>query len=139
MTHKEFFPYSSSPLQSTMLSNPPTHSQTRCYFCRAVGRQRPPPRNHQSINTMAAARRAARRLLQRCFPGTFCPGPYDCHFRKLCSAKLLQSLNESDFIQEGRRHEEHVRNFNASLVCQCASPRRHGCRRHCRRRRRTGH
>jgi hypothetical protein len=85
---------------------------------------------------MAAARRAARRLLQRCFPGTFCPGPYDCHFRKLCSAKLLQSLNESDFIQEGRRHEEHVRNFNASLVCHYVLPRRQlGCRH----RRRTGH
>ena len=127
MTHKEFFPYSSSPLQSTMLSNPPTHSQTRCYFCRAVGRQRWPPRARARATTKASLqwlRRARlvtpRRGPQRCFPGTFCPGPYDCHFRKLCSAKLLQSLNESDFIQEGRRHEEHVRNFNASLVCHCA-------------------
>ena len=55
--------------------------------------------------------------LPQCFPGTFCPGPCYCHFRKLCSAKLEQ-LEWKWFHSE---RKDHAWNFNASLpLRRCA-------------------
>ena len=124
MTHKEFlfFPYSIVLLCNLLYIRPRTHARKQA--TKQAHRRQPmllsPPPHMPSAPSCAQHQR-------HCFPGTFCPGPFSyCHFGKLCSPPKLQL--EWKLFHSGRKHEQHARNFNASLllgfVGSCASRRR---------------